>query len=207
MRTHVLLWLKPAVFLAALAPAAMLLSGAVGGTLGPDPAEALIHGTGEWAARLLIVALLVTPVRDWTGWTGVLQLRRMLGLFAFTYASMHLLLFLQFDLGWSLARVWEEVVERPYITVGFGAWLILVPLAITSTRGWQRRLKRGWKQLHQAVYGVAILVSLHILWQARSDIGEALVYALIFGALLGQRLMQIWKKRTPARNFKVLDAG
>lgn len=186
---------KPVVFVAALLPAAILMYQAVFGGLGPDPAEALIHSTGEWAIRLLIVALLVSPLRPFFSPLG--GLRRMLGLFTFTYASIHLLLFLQFDLGWSAARVWEEIVERPYITVGFGAWLILLPLAITSTSGWQRRLRRGWKRLHQGVYIVAPLVSLHIIWQARSDVGEALVYTGILGALLLWRLKGFLKKRAP----------
>ena len=185
--------LKPAVFAAALLPAVVMIYQAIYGGLGPDPAETLIHGTGEWATRLLIAALLVSPLRPYFPPLG--SLRRMLGLFTFAYASIHLLLFLQFDLGWSVARVWEEVLERPYVTAGFGAWLILLPLAVTSTRGWQRRLRRGWKRLHQGVYAVALLVSLHVIWQARSDLGEALVYTGILGALLLWRLAGFLKTR------------
>jgi sulfoxide reductase heme-binding subunit YedZ len=191
------LWLKPAVFAAALAPAVVLLVAAFGGNLGPDPAEALMHGTGEWAARLLIATLLISPLREIGGWKVLLKLRRMLGLFVFAYGSVHLLLFLQFYLGWSGARVWEELVERPYIAVGFLAWVLMLPLAVTSTRGMQRRLKRNWARLHRAIYPVALLVSLHILWQARSDVGEALVYIAIFALLLGWRALR-YRRRLAA---------
>ena len=135
----------------------------------------------------LIATLLVTPLRQWFGWSALLRYRRMLGLYAFFYATIHLLLFLHFYLGWVPARVLEEFVERPYITVGMGAFLLMLPLAITSTRAMQRRLRRNWQRLHRAIYPVAVLVSLHYLWQARSDIGEALAYSLIFALLLGVR--------------------
>ena len=191
----VLAWLRPLVFLGALAPALVLLYGAFTNGLGPDPAEALLHGTGEWGARLLIATLLISPLRSLTGWSLVIKLRRMLGLFVFFYACLHLLIFVQFDLGWSAARVWEELLERPYISVGFAAWLLLLPLAITSSRGMQRRLRRNWQRLHRLVYAVAMLVSLHLVWQARSDIGEAVFYSGLFAVLLGWRVLDRWRKR------------
>lgn len=189
-------WLKPAVFIAAAMPAVVLVVAAIGDKLGADPAEALMHGTGEWAARLLIATLLVSPLRELGGWQVLLKLRRMLGLFAFAYGSVHLLLFMQFYLGWSALRVWEELVERPYITVGFLAWILMLPLAVTSTRGMQRRLKRNWMRLHRAIYPVAVLVCLHIFWQARSDVGEALIYIVIFGVLLGWRAVRSRRRLT-----------
>ena len=162
--------------------------------------------TGEWAARLLILTLLVSPLRNWTRWAGVLRLRRMLGLFCFFYACIHLTLFAQFYLGWDAARLLEELIERPYITVGFGAWLIMLPLAITSNRAMQRRLRKNWQRLHFGVYPAAILVSLHFVWQSRSDFGEALIYSSIFALLLAWRLIRYCKKQTAGSNEKLLKA-
>jgi len=188
---------KPLVFLLCLSPMAAVVWGVATDGLGPDPAERLMHVTGEWGARLLIATLLISPLRGWTGRTFWLRYRRMFGLFAFFYGCVHLLAFLQFFLGWSAARVAEELAERPYITAGFLAWLIMLPMAITSTRAMRRKLGRNWARLHRGVYPVAIAVSLHILWQARSDVGEALVYCGIFAALLVWRI----QRRFRAGNF------
>jgi len=200
-------WIRVLVFILCLQPLVLLLWAAVAQQLGPDPAEALMHAAGEWAARFLALTLLVSPLRSWLDWPPLLRLRRMLGLFAFFYACLHLLLFLHYYLGWEGARVWEELRERPYIAVGFVAWLILLPLAVTSTRAMQRRLGRHWGLLHRGIYGVAALVCLHVLWQARSDLGEALVWLLVFGGLLGWRLIRYGKKHRGASNAKLLDAG
>ena len=181
-------FLKPGLFLVCLLPLVAMVWLAVSDRLGPDPGEALMHISGEWSARILILTLLVSPLRQWTGRSWWLSVRRMLGLYAFFYACLHLLVFLQLFIGWSWTRVGEELLERPYITAGFAAWFIMLPLAITSTRGMQRRLARNWRRLHWGIYPVAVAVSLHILWQARSDIGEALVYAIAFGGLLGWRI-------------------
>lgn len=183
-------YLKPAVFLLCLAPFAWLLKGALTGGLGPDPAEVIMASTGEWAARMLILTLLVTPLRQWTRWSMLMRFRRMLGLFVFFYASVHLLAFGHFYAGWLLSLLLEELSERPYIAVGSLAWLMLLPLALTSTGAMQRRLGRHWRSLHRLVYPVAALVSLHILWQVRSDSGEAIVYTAVFAALLGWRMMR-----------------
>jgi sulfoxide reductase heme-binding subunit YedZ len=191
---------KPLLFLVCLLPFAILAWAAASAQLGPDPAEALMKETGEWAARLLIATLLVSPLRSWTGRAWLLRVRRMLGLFSFFYASVHLLLFAHFYLGWVPARLLEEVIERPYITVGFSAWLILLALAASSSRAAQQRLRRNWRRLHSGIYPAAVLVSLHYLWQARSDIGEALLYSLVFGLLLAWRLARHWKK-PPAAGF------
>jgi sulfoxide reductase heme-binding subunit YedZ len=191
----VLRWSKRLVFCLGLVPLGLLFYGAVSNQLGPDPGESLMHATGEWAARLLILTLIVSPLRSWTGLSGLLRLRRMLGLFTFFYACLHLFLFLHFYLGWLPSVLWEELVERPYITVGFSAWLIMLPLAVTSTTAMQRRLRRNWQRLHRGIYPVAVLVSLHILWQARSDLGEALFYTLVFAALLSWRLIRFRAKQ------------
>lgn len=174
-------------FLACLAPLAWVIYAANAGHLGPDPVEALMLFTGECALWMLALTLLVSPLRKWTGWSPLMKLRRMLGLFAFFYGCVHFIVFLQFYLGWDMAGLSEELAERPYITLGFSAWLLLLPLAVTSTQGMQRRLRRNWQRLHRLVYPAAILACLHLLWQARSDIGEALAYLVIFAGLLGWR--------------------
>ena len=187
------------VFVLCLLPFAWLVYAAATGGLGPDPADAVMHITGEWALRILALTLLVSPLRAWTGWAPLLRLRRMLGLFAFFYACVHLLAFLQLFIGWQTSALVEELAERPYITVGFGAWLLMLPLALTSTRGWQRRLRRNWVRLHRLVYASAVLACLHLLWQARSDIGEALLYGVIFAVLLGWRLQRQRRPQGRAR--------
>jgi sulfoxide reductase heme-binding subunit YedZ len=187
-------WSRLLVFFGCLAPFASLVWGIAANQLGPDPGEALMLATGEWGARLLMLCLLISPLRSWTGWSRLIQLRRMLGLYCFFYACLHFLLFMHFYLGWTVARLIEEVVERPYVTLGFLAWLLLLPLAITSTRAMQRRLRQRqrWTLLHRAVYVVALLISLHMLWQVRSDIGEALLYTAVFMLLLSWRLRR-WR--------------
>ncbi|MFV0276652.1 MAG: sulfite oxidase heme-binding subunit YedZ [Parahaliea sp.] len=180
--------LRLGVFALCLLPFVNLLVRALHNELGPDPAKALMLATGEWSLRLLVLTLLVSPLRRWTGWGVLMRLRRMLGLYAFFYACLHLGAFGTFYAGWSAELLLEELAERPYITVGFAAWLLLLPLAITSTRGWQRRLRRNWGRLHWLVYPAVVLGCLHMWWQARSDIGEALVYSVIFALLLAWRL-------------------
>lgn len=160
----------------------------VSGNAGPDPAELIMHISGEWGLRMLVLTLLVTPLRQWLGWSALLRYRRMLGLYTFFYACLHLLAFAHFYVGWTGAILVEELVERPYISVGALSLLLMLPLAVTSTRGMQRRLRRNWVRLHRLVYPAAILACLHLLWQARSDIGEALVYSAVLGFLLVWRL-------------------
>ena len=176
------------MFALCLLPFAWLVYSAATAGLGPDPGESIMHITGEWALRLLLLSLLVSPLRQWSGWPVVFKLRRMLGLYVFFYACIHLLSFCHFYVGWTGAALIEELAERPYITVGFAAWLLLLPLDVTYTRGMQRRLRRNWRRLHRLVYVVAVLACCHILWQVRSDIGEPLVYILLFTVLLGWRV-------------------
>jgi sulfoxide reductase heme-binding subunit YedZ len=187
---------RSGVFVLCFLPFAWLVYAVVGDSLGPDPAEAVMRETGEWALRLLAVTLLVSPLRQWTGWSLVMKLRRMLGLYAFFYGCVHLLAFLQLFVGWSIGPLLEEVTERPYITMGFLAWCLILPLAVTSTRGMQRRLRRNWQRLHRLVYPAAVLACLHLLWQARSDVGEALAYIVIFALLLGWRVRRYRLRQT-----------
>ncbi|WP_133000046.1 protein-methionine-sulfoxide reductase heme-binding subunit MsrQ [Luteimonas arsenica] len=156
--------------------------------LGADPVTAIEHELGLWALRLLLVTLVVTPLRQLTGQPQLLRFRRMLGLWAFAYASLHFMAWLVLDLrGW-WGQVFADIVERPYITVGFAAWLLLVPLAVTSTRGWMRRLGRHWGRLHRLVYAIAALAVLHFWWVVKSDFREPLLYAVILAVLLGWRV-------------------
>jgi len=182
-------------FVLCLLPFLWVLFAAVSDRLGPDPAEALMLFTGEWALRMLALTLLISPLRAWTGWSLLLKLRRMLGLYAFFYGCVHFLAFLQFYIGWVPTALTEELVERPYIALGFSAWLLMLPLAITSTRAMQRRLRGNWQRLHRLVYPAAVLACLHLLWQARSDVGDALIYLVIFTALLLWRVRRRMLKR------------
>ena len=184
-------WFNPAlrviVFLAALTPFAVIVLDVIGDRLGPDPAEALMQQTGEWAIRLLALVLAARPLAQW-GWPRLFRYRRMLGLFMFFYTTLHLLVFAQVYVGWNASILAEELIERPYVMVGFAAWVLLVPLAVTSTQGMRRRLRQRWRQLHQAIYAVAVLGTLHLLWLSRSDIGDAVFYGAIFAVMLGWRL-------------------
>ena len=180
--------LKPVVFLLCLLPFGWLVYAAGTNALGPDPAESIMHLTGEWSLRILLVTLAVSPVRKIWGWRWPMTLRRMLGLFAFFYATVHLASFSHFYIGWTPGILLEELAERPYITVGALAWVLMLPLAVTSTRKMQRRLKRNWRRLHRAVYPAAMLACLHLLWQARSDLGEPILYSVLLFMLLIWRL-------------------
>jgi len=156
--------------------------------LGPEPGKAIVWFTGEWAFNCLLLALAVTPLRNWFGWKWLLTHRRMLGLFAMFYATLHLLAYMAFLLAWEWSDIGSELVERPYLTLGFLAWLLLVPLSLTSTRGWQRRLRRKWKSLHKLVYLIAALCVIHYLLQIRSSWFEPTLYAVITLVLLFERL-------------------
>jgi sulfoxide reductase heme-binding subunit YedZ len=170
-----------------LLPLAALGLGAVRGALGANPVETITHETGQWALRLLLTTLAVTPLRRVTGWAFLAPFRRSLGLLTFGYAALHFATFLALDLGLDLSVLGEEVAERPYVTLGFTAFALLVPLAVTSTRGWQRRLGRRWVALHRLVYPAAGCAVLHFLWLVKADLAEPLAYAAVLAALLAAR--------------------
>lgn len=183
--------LRLLVFAACLIPFLVLLNGVISNSLGPDPAEHLMHVTGEWALRFLVLVLFATPLARY-GWSRLARYRRMLGLYVWFYATLHLLIFAQVFIGWSGERLVEELAERPYVLVGFLAWLILVPLGITSLHAIRRRMGRHWRRIHRLTYVVAGLGWLHLLWLSRSDVGEAVVYGLIFVVLLAYRVKPHW---------------
>lgn len=190
---------KPLLFGACLLPFALLVHGALLGDLGANPVERVTDVTGQWGLRLLLLSLAVTPLRRLTGWVWLQRFRRMLGLFAFFYVSLHLLTWIWLDKELRLAELAADIVERPYITVGFAAWLLLVPLALTSTTGMMRRLGRNWQRLHRAVYPAAVLGVLHYTWQVRADLLDPLVYAVLLAILLLARWRPRWLRRDAIR--------
>ncbi len=178
---------KPLVFTASLLPLFWLCWLGWQGQLGANPVETLSHYTGDWSLRFLLLTLTVTPLRRLSGWNGLQKFRRMLGLFAFFYVSLHFGVYLIFDQFFDGHAIIEDVANRPYITVGFAGLLLLIPLAVTSTHKMIKRLGRNWQRLHRLVYLIGILGVLHYLWLVKADLTEPLLYAGILGLLLGYR--------------------
>jgi sulfoxide reductase heme-binding subunit YedZ len=169
-------------------PAASLAWTAAFGDLGANPIETATHATGEWALRLLLATLAVTPLRRLLGWSWLAPQRRTLGLAAFAYATVHFLIWSVLDNGLDWAGIVEDIAERPFVTAGFAAFVSMIPLAITSTRGWIKRLGRRWVALHRLAYVAAALAVLHFVWLVKKDLREPLVYAAVLGVLLGIRV-------------------
>ena len=190
---------KVALAVVAVVPALLLTRGLVQARLGPNPAETIQLETGIWALRLLIVTLLVTPVRRLTGWNEAIQYRRMLGLLAFFYATLHVTSYLAFDVLFAWNLVVEDVAKRPFITAGMVAFASMVPLAVTSTRGWIRRLGRRWQLLHRLVYVSAIGAAVHYLWKGKVVYGTPVIYAGLVAVLLAIRMGWVLRKRAGRR--------
>jgi len=191
--------IKPLVFALCCLPFAGLALGAfgmAGFSLGANPVEMLLHSCGKWGLNLLLITLCVTPLAHFSGWRALFAYRRMLGLFAFFYACLHLAIYLVLDQSLLWSAVIEDVLERPYITLGFSAWLMLLPLALTSTKGMIRRLGQRWIQLHRLIYPASILVAWHFYWQVKQDVREPLYYVAALALLLGWRL---YRQRVRAR--------
>jgi len=188
--------IKVLMFLLALAPF-LRMAYAVATGQPVDPVAYLTHASGDWALYLLCTTLAVTPLRRLSGWNWLVRLRRMLGLFAFFYALMHFLTFFWFDHGFDVAAMWKDVVKRPFITVGFIAFVLLIPLAATSTKGMIRRLGRNWTRLHRLIYPIAVLAILHYWWMkaGKNDLEQPLIWGAVVALLLGLR---IWWSRTRA---------
>ena len=181
--------LRILTFLVCLIPFVLLLLKVLQNYLGPDPAKELALETGEWSIRFLLLALAMTPLRHLSGRMEFAQRRRMVGLFALFYASVHFLVWVIFLLGLRWGAILEEVVERPYITIGFASFLILIVLGATSPRVMVRKLGKNWRRLHRLVYVAGVLAIIHLVWIVRTDLSEALLYGAILAGLLVWRLV------------------
>lgn len=212
-RTLIRRVVKPLVWAGALAPAAILLLRFHRHGPGANPIETVTNWTGYTALTLLMFTLAVTPLRRLTGWNAAIQLRRLIGLFAFFYACLHFLTYVVLDLFFDFSTVLDDILKRPYITVGFSAFVLLIPLAATSTRGMIRRLGRRWQQLHRLIYLVAALGVLHFYWKVKADTREPLIFAAVLILLLALRLPFVRNLRArraapkPARQAPALAAS
>lgn len=187
---------KAAAFILALVPAALLIDGMLRtGNLGVNPAETIQLETGRWALKFLLISLAITPLRRITGWNLLIQYRRMLGLFAFFYATLHFLSYWSFDLNFAFAKMIGDVLKRPFIALGFAAFLLLVPLALTSTKGWIRRLGKTWALLHRLVYLAALLAVVHFIWKVKVFTGDPVLYAAFLAVLLAFRIVWLIQAR------------
>ena len=187
---------KPLVFFLCLAPAALVVGDAfeITGRLGANPIEEIQDRFGYWGLRFVLIALSVTPLRQISGRNWLLRFRRMLGLFAFFYILMHFLTWLVLDQSLLMSAIKEDIFERPFITIGFSAFLILIAMAATSTIGMRRRLGKRWQQLHYGVYAVGVLGVWHYWWQVKLDVRDPFIYAAIIVVLLGYRIRVRYKK-------------
>ncbi len=190
MNQNKLFWsvAKVVVFCTALSPFGWMVWDAVQDNLGPDPIEVLHFRSGDWTLRFLMITLTCTPLKLLFNWTFQLRFRRMLGLFTFFYATVHMSVYLVLDLSFSWEQMLEDVPKSPYVLVGMAAYLLLIPLALTSTRKMIQRLGRNWKKLHRLVYVIAVLGVVHFFWLVKADLSEPLIYAVILFVLLGIRL-------------------
>jgi methionine sulfoxide reductase heme-binding subunit len=187
---------QPAAFVLGTLPFIWLLFRVLTGRLGINPVEDLTLTTGIWALRFLVFTLLITPIRRLTGWNRIIQYRRMLGLFAFFYASLHFAIYIGVDQFFAFDLILKDIVKRPFITMGFTAFVLMIPLAVTSTKGWIRRLGRRWQLLHRLIYVSAIAAAVHYLWKVKVMIGSPVYYAAGITLLLAFRI--VWQLRAAA---------
>ena len=188
---------KPTVFVLALVPLAVLIFLVLTGRTSANPAEDILLTTGIWALRFLLATLTITPVRRLTGWNVLIQYRRMLGLFTFFYATVHLASYIAFDRFFAFDEILADIAKRPFITAGMAAFGLMLPLAVTSTRGWIRRLGRRWQTLHRIIYVCAMAACLHFIWKVKVVIGEPVYYAVFLALLLAFRV--VWQLRASQR--------
>ena len=179
---------KPVAHLLSLLPLAFLLWAAFNDGLGANPVERLTHETGEWTLRFLLITLSMTPLRQWTGQASLIRFRRLLGLYTFFYLSCHFMIWFIADHSLEVTAMVEDIIKRPYITLGFSALLLMLPLAITSNQAMIRRLGKKWKSLHQLVYLILLLGVLHFMWLVKADYLEPTIYAIIAVVLLLHRV-------------------
>lgn len=195
-------WLWRAVWLACLLPLLWLIAAGLRDALGANPIEYITRATGDWTLRMLMITLAVTPLRQLTGWHWLVRLRRTLGLYAFFYACLHLTTYVWLDQFFDIGGIVKDIVKRPFITVGFGAFVLLLPLAATSTNGMIRRLGgRLWQRLHRLVYAIGTLGVVHYWWLVKKDITEPVIYALVLAFLLGAR---VWYARRRQRSVQAM---
>jgi sulfoxide reductase heme-binding subunit YedZ len=190
------MYLKGAVFVACLVPLLALVWRALTGGLSANPIDNITDVTGTWTLRFVMITLAVTPLRRLTGWNALIQLRRMLGLFAFFYGCLHFSTYVVLDHFFDLDAIVADIAKRPYVTVGFTGFVLMIPLALTSTAGWIRRLGgRNWQRLHRLIYFTGIAGVVHYLWLVKADTTRPLRYAAILAVLLGLRMIWALQKR------------
>ena len=192
---------KTLVFCLCLVPALVLVWDSVTGGLSVNPIEDITHRTGDWSLRLLLVTLAVTPFRWLSGWNEVIRYRRMLGLFTFWYASLHFSTYIVFDHFFDIRSIADDVIERKYVTAGFLGFVLMLPLAVTSTQGWIRRLGKRWSVLHRLIYVAAVAGVVHFLWLVKLETSEPLVYAAVLSGLFLVRVVR--RKITRAAGHRV----
>ena len=207
-------WFKPVIFLACLEPLARLGWKAYKGLLGANPIEVITHSTGDWILIFLLVTLSITPLRKLTGQLWLIRYRRMFGLFAFFYAVLHFITYIWLDKFFDLHEMWADVIKRRFITVGFTGFVLLIPLALTSTKGWIRRLGgKRWQALHRLIYISAIAGVIHYWWLVKADISKPAEYAFVLSLLLAYRF-SVWlqrrnmegrKEALPHRNAEIAE--
>ena len=179
---------KIILFILCLIPISALVWRVFYGDLGANPIETITRDIGDWTLRFLLITIAITPLRQWFGWTLLLRFRRMFGLYVFFYAFCHFLIWFVADHSFDFSEMLEDIIKRPYITLGFSAFLLLIPLAVTSNQAMVRRLGKNWKKLHKLTYAIVMLGVLHYLWQVKADYLEPGIYAVIAGVLLLQRV-------------------
>lgn len=180
--------IKPLIFILSLLPLFILAVQYYAELLGANPIEAITHQTGDWTLRFLLLTLTATPLRRLTGWGWPIRVRRMLGLFAFFYASLHLLTYFWLDQFFDWPEIWLDILDRPFVTIGMAGFVLLLPLVATSTHAMMKRLGKSWKKLHRLAYLVPLLGVIHFWWLVKADILEPLIYGLVLGVLLVTRI-------------------
>ena len=186
---------KPALFIVCLIPLSAYIFLLFTDSLGANPIEAITRRIGDWALRILLITLAISPLRRLTRWNNLVKYRRMLGLFAFFYVCVHLSLYITFDKFFDIYEIIDDIIKRPFITAGFSAFILLVPLAITSTKKMIERLQHRWIMLHRLIYILAMLAVLHFWWMVKIDTREPAIYAVILAWLLGFRLFFYFKRK------------